>query len=195
MSLLTRLLLIVLLLGAVLAPVSGCKRKRLRPDPAFSLNVMTVPEWWPREKKDWPKDPAEARVMKEALDANGRPDYLRIVWNRDRRLVRQGEMVRAIQRGGRGLTPPEFEWVYFDDNKVIRFFPRRAETRELDDRLKTVCNYGDPNEIKTLSDAMNREMDIFTYYEQGKLIYFDRATGRTIKEDKFQAIDGFERRQ
>lgn len=182
---LTRLLLALLvgLLPVLLVSCNKNKRK-IAPDPEYSLNVMPVPEFWPREEQDWPKDPVAARVQQDYLAEHGRPDFFRVVWRPDRRIIRHFEMMDAIERKGAGLAAaPELEWIYLEGDTVVRFYPRRHEARELDHRLLTHCVYGDPHEVKSNPDpATGRILETYFYYDIGKVYYYDAETGKLVRE-------------
>lgn len=184
------------LLAVALMVGCGKEEPSLAPDPEFSINVMETPPWWPREEKDWPADPIESRLMEDTLAERGRPEFLRVVWTRDRRIVRQHEMVSALEAKGRGLKDaPEFEWIYLDDAEVVRFLPTKIETRPLDDRLKAIALYGDPQTVRTTKDPLGREQETFFYYDRGKIFYFLTESGVQTGETSIPVTPYYPRRE
>lgn len=184
----------IALLAAFGAASCNKNKQKLAPDPEFSINVMEVPEFWPREDKDWPKDEDKRLVMEGTLADRGRPDFFRVVWTADRRIVRQREMVDALEKKGQGLTAPELEWIYADDGKIVRFHKDKAEVRDMDDRLATICTLGDPNDVKVRRDAAGTNTEIFTYYNTGQIMYFEQKTGLRLREDQVPATPGYKGR-
>ncbi len=173
----------------------GREKQKLAPDPNFSINVMEVPEFWPREDKDWPKDEEKRLAMEGTYAEMGRPDSFRVIWTPDRRIMRQREMVEMLDQKGRGLNKtPELEWIYIDKGKIVRFTPKEAQARDLDDRTLTLCRLGDPNDVKVRRDPDGRNVEIYTYYNTGQIIYFDQKSGKQLKEDQVAPTPGFIKR-
>ncbi|MDX2176864.1 MAG: hypothetical protein SF028_10375 [Candidatus Sumerlaeia bacterium] len=188
--------LLLILLAAAMALGCGKDEPKLAPDPEFSINVLETPSWWPREEKDWPGNPIEARLMEDTLAERGRPDFLRVVWTRDRRIVRQSDMISALSADGRGLKDAtEFEWVYLDDEEVVRFKAAETEVRPLDGRLRAVCLYGDPQAFKSGKDPLGRERETYFYYDRGKIFYFLADDGTQVGEDTIPVTPYYPRRE
>lgn len=189
--------LLSLCMAFALLVTVGCKKEgdKLAPDPDFSINVLATPEFWPREDKDFPES-EEGRILMEAtLEDWGRPEVLRVIWTPDRRIMRQREMVESLERKGQGLRKPEFEWIYVDKMKVLRFRNNKTEERDLDARLLKVCELGDPNEVKIRRDPETGVItETFIYYGTGQILYFDQKSGALIREDQVTPTPGFIRR-
>lgn len=185
-----------LVLALLLVAGLGCSRKPvLAPDSDFSINVLLTPSWWPREKQDWSSEPVTAAVQQEYYALHGRPEVLRVVWNRDRSLIRQAEMAdRVMKNKNKPVEPPEFEWIYLERGIVARFHRDRVEERPLDDRLRAVALYGDPNEWKVNRDAAGRDIETYIYYNQGTIMTFLREDGRKLREERFQPTHRYQRR-
>lgn len=176
-------------LCALLVGAWGCSKKpELKPDPTFSMNVMVVPEWWPREELDWPKDPDLAQVQQDALQERGRPDYIRMVWTRDRRILRQSELAEKARLRG-GLPKPEMEWVYLEKGQVVRFKGTKVLEEPLNDELRAVCEFGDPNDTKDF-DEKGRHKQIWTFRDNGKILYFE--DGKRVQTQDIPPMPIFE---
>jgi hypothetical protein len=189
--------LLGLCVACLLLAAVGCKKDKdkLVPDPDFSINVMGTPAFWPREDKDFPADEDGRLVMEATLEDWGRPEVLRVIWTPDRRIMRQREMVESLERDGAGLQKPEFEWVYIDKMKVLRFRNNKVEERDLDARLLKVCEQGDPNEVKIRKDPQTGLIvETFIYYGTGQILYFDQQSGALIREDQVTPTPGMVRR-
>lgn len=93
-----RFLMIALMVPLLLAGVGcgGSKQRKLAPDISFSVNLIEVPEDWPIEKKDWPKDPKQALQQQQVYEKYGKPDYFRILWRKDGRIITQGELTQRM---------------------------------------------------------------------------------------------------
>jgi hypothetical protein len=177
-----------------LAGGAGCSKKPhkqpLAPSEKFSVNVVPTPAFWPRDKFDWPENPAERRAREEAWATHGTPDYIRFVHTVDRRIIRPLEIAEGHTLPGR-LPEADTEWVYFADKKVVSFSGTKVTERPLDDMLSTVCLYGDPNEVKTFTIA-GGERKTFTYYNHGRTFTF--ADDKIISTQEHPPMPGFEMR-
>lgn len=169
----------------------GCRRgpekRPLTYDATFSLNVKRVPAFWPRERFDWPRNEMEREAHKEAWATYGTPDFIRHVRTFDRRIVRPVEMEeRHVLAGARNR--PLIQWIYLDKELVLEFDGPRVEELDLDDKLRTVCIYGDPNDIRTF-DREHFKQTSFYYYNHGQeFIFVDGTLIRT--EPLGRAIHG-----
>lgn len=159
-----------------LALAAGCGKQKpahkrpLEPDASFSLNVIAVPDFWPREKFDWPKDEELRRIRKDAWGRYGTPDFIRKVFTHDGRIVRASELVEGHVMAGARQKPLD-EWVYLDEKIRVRFENREVVEEPLTDEIKTVCTYGDPVAIKEF-DMGEYTQHSFYYYNIGKEFVF-----------------------
>lgn len=171
------LMMILVLIGISLG-ATGCRRgpekRALIYDPTFSLNVKRVPSYWPREDLDWPRNEMEREARKEAWANYGTPDFIRHVRTFDRRIVRPVEMEKGHVLAGQ-RNRPLIQWIYLDKDLVLEFDGPRVEELELDDKLRTVCIYGDPNDIRSL-DQQHYERTSFYYYNHGREFIFVDGT-------------------
>jgi hypothetical protein len=190
-------LLAGLLMALGIALLAGCKDDpKLAPNSDFSINVIPTPNWWPREDKDWNADPSIARMQQDYIAEHGKPEAIRVIWTRDRSLMRQGELADRVRKNRNRMvdTPPELEWIYLERGKVVRFLRDRLEERDLDDRLRAVALYGDPNEWKVTRDAAGRDIETHIYYNEGLLMTFLVSDGSKVREERFQPVTGYQRR-
>ncbi len=172
--------------------LSGCttppEKKPLATDPEFSVNVIPVPEFWPREKLDWPEDEEIRRIRKDAWGTHGTPDFIRTLFTFDNRIVRPIELAEGIVLSGARPRPAE-EWVYISDGKVVRFEGRKVIEEDLRDDVKTVCTHGDPMAVKDF-DMGDFIQTSFFYYNVGKeFVYVD---GKLIDTRSFAPAPGAE---
>ena len=180
----------VLLAASVFLTACGGKEPVLKPDPDFSVNVMAVPEWWPREELDWPEDAARRQVEQDAWARYGTPEFLRFVYTVDRRIVKPSESLEGHRMAGT-QGKPDIEWIYVNDEIILSFNKGKAVERPLDDRLRTVVLYGDPNEIKRWPE-LGVERTSFTYYDHGKTFSF--AGDKLMDTYDFKPMPGFNMR-
>lgn len=159
---------------ALLIVVSGCERgpedKDIALDPTYSINVVAVPPFWPRDDRDWSDNPTIAEIQKETWAREGNPDYLRTVYTHEDRIVHPTELSEGnvlVGRRSANLT----EWVYLDEKKVIRFDGANVTESELTDPVRIVCLYGDPNDIKRFEKEAFTETQFF-YINHGKIFVF-----------------------
>lgn len=174
----------------------GGKNRRLTADPTFSINVLPLPGDWPNDKKDWPKDERKAAFQQAVYDEYGRPDYFRVLYDRTGRVITQRELREKmwLERDKRKKrTETEFEWIYLEKGLAFRFEPKGPVKRDLPDNLRTLCDYGDPMEIKTTVDINKRNMVIYQYYDRGKIFYFHE--GKLEKEEDSTPMPGMTMRK
>ena len=176
MKLLKALRLTVLVLA--LAPIlTGC-----RPDPFFRMNPsfsVNVAE---------PLFTEETMVQLSGLerdiyDRYGEPDYIRFRWNK---LDQPGNRLKNMhQLKAPQMASLERSWLYLDKNLEILFKRNtEIETKSIADRWRTICLYGDPDEI--LEHTVNREDPYinYVYYGEGVRFKFD-MDGNLVQESRF----------
>jgi hypothetical protein len=179
---LARFLLILAVLFVSVLPGCGKKPKDqpIRFDPNISVNVVPVPEFWPREDKDFPKSELDRAVREQALEKYGRPDYLRQVYTVDRRVIRPKDILEGIHLPGKKATPT-LEWLYIDEKLALEFDGPRMVEHELDDQLRIAAIYGDANIVRNHPQADGRVFQIHTYYNHAKEFTF---YGTTLVKEK-----------
>ena len=170
------------LLGVLLVVLGGCEKKPeekpLEIDQKFSVNVIPIPHYWPREKFDWPTSPVERNIRQEAWAKYGTPDFLRRIYTFDNRIVRPLELSEGHVLAGKRPVPLD-QWVYIEEDRTITFTGPRMELGTIPDQIRIVCLNGDPNEVKEFPRA-DFTMVSFFYYNQGKEYVF--MDGKLWKE-------------
>jgi len=171
------------LMPLVCLPMLACGGKKPTPitfDSDFSVNISPVPSFWPREEVDWPEDELQRKVMQQAWVDYGNPDYFWFVHTTDRRIIRQSELQEGHLLAGR-REKPLLDWVFIDRDLVVSFDGPKAVELPLTKRVRTVCLYGDPNEIRESRGPDGRMRTFWTYYNHGKIFQFD---GDLIVDEK-----------
>lgn len=171
-AVLVPLVVVVLAAGVLLG---GCsrnpKKQPLKLDQRFSVNVIKVPEYWPREKLDWSRDAQQRAVQQETYARYGRPDFIRRVYTFDNRIVRPGELgPHSVLMGQR--PEPLSQWLYLDQKIAVTFQGgAKHEVIDLPDQVRIVALHGDPNDIKNFPvDGIERTS--FYYYNHGREFVF-----------------------
>lgn len=195
--------LISLLIGVfvvtTLSASCGGRRPRIFPNAQFSVNVAPVPLDWPDEEKDWPENVDAALRMQRVYERHGPPDFFRIRWTRDGRILTQRELSqmqwtanqRSFQRFMNQMQL-EHEWVYLDERKLFRFHRNRVEETELPDTIRIICEYGDPNDISQTRDVVG-PVTTYTYFQLGTRFYF--RDGKLDRREEFTAMTGWGERR
>lgn len=189
------LLLSAVLIAAILLPACsrGPEKRPLEIDPVFSVNVIPVPDYWPREKLDFPKDdPRMRRLMREALAEHGRPDFLWMVQTYDRRPVHQAELRRPETMSAR-RSKSFLDWVYLEQRLVVSFEGGEIRELPLTDKIRTICLYGDPNEVRPFRTADGRNEPRWIYYAYG--LEFAFSGHDLVGTFDFTPLPGFEIRR
>lgn len=159
------------------------KQNDLTVDPSFSINLSTPQRNWPNEKKLSPQE-------KEAYKKYGRPDFVRIWWDKRGKLMTQKEVGEKLKKTKGNYKTFKKSWIYIDKEREI-IFPQNDTFKEqpLTDKLTTVTEYGDPQEIKmniVIYDDM--KCDRWTYWSQGK--HFDFVGDKLVKTHDFAPMGG-----
>jgi len=184
---------VVLALAGAMGMAAGCggtpKARKIAPDPRFSINLVEVPADWPDERIDWPRDNATLAAQQQAVyEQYGKPDYFRLLWKRDGRMMTNTEFQNmAWQRRAKAgkrkeqIETPDLEWVYLDDKLTFQFTRGKVVKGELPDTTRIVTEYGDPHEIKETIDVTKAPNVVYQYYDQGKVFYF--REGKLYREE------------
>ena len=152
-----------------LIPMMSCsslfKKDKIILNPEFSVNVA-IPQ------KDFPDEDKLVTSKKEVFTLYGPPDFVRFWWSRDGRIHRFLEVDNKI-RNQKSLLIQKHSWIYLDKN-IECIFDGPASYREvpLNDKIRTVCTYGDPEDLKILSDV-EPYREIWNYYSQGLILKFE----------------------
>jgi hypothetical protein len=191
-----RLLSLTFLAACILLIGTACASKDpeklpLEVDALYSVNVVGVPSYWPREKLDWPLEEPQRSLHKEAHGIHGNPDYIRFVYTFDDRFIRPSELEENHRMIGKRPAPMT-EWVYIEQDKVLRFESNRYVEKPLTEELRMVCTHGDPTQVKEVREPDGTLRRIYTYLDLGKeFVYYD---GKLSTTRDFTPAPGFQTR-
>ena len=162
----SRILFPFLCLLPVFVGSSCAKKDKLRLNPEFSVNVA-------QPEKDFPNVENLIPSKKEVYELYGSPDFVRFWWSKDGRVHRFLEVDRQL-RSRKTLFGLKHSWIYLDKN-IECVFENNSLYREipLNDKIRILCNYGDPEDIKILSDV-EPYREIWNYYSQGVIFKFEK---------------------
>jgi len=140
--------------------VASCKDKEdLSIDPDFSINLATP-------KKNWPHLKKISEGEKNALKKYGRPDFVRIWWNKKGRILTAKELGDSFKKNK--ISELHKSWIYLEPpSEIIFYLDGSFKETKLCDKLKIIGDYGDPEDIKTSSDTTGSKCEIWTYYSAG----------------------------
>ncbi|HPB30133.1 MAG TPA: hypothetical protein PLB62_01620 [Candidatus Sumerlaeota bacterium] len=161
-----RLILAALILYSTLCLSPSCRKDRnIHLDLDKSVNVATP-------GKDFPAEKNLVASKKQTLELYGKPDFIHLWWSRDGRIHTLLEVDRTM--AARRKDVPK-SWIYLDRNIEI-IFDNNQEMREIPlvDKLRTVCLYGDPDEVKLMPDrATGALKENWHYFGQGLILLFE----------------------
>ena len=154
---------------------SGCSRKNdilLNPD--FSVNMGTP-------GKKFPKKDNLAQAKREVYEMYGVPDFIRLWWSKDGRIHRYLEVDRKL-RSLKILDELKHSWIYLEDNLEFVFDSDTTyQENPLDDKIRTICSYGDPEDIKRITTTVPYK-ETWNYYSLGLILSF--SDGKLVKEQR-----------
>lgn len=187
-----KLLCIALAVGLILSTVScaylynvarAIKKDDLTIDPNFSINLA-------KPQKNWPKKKKMTKTEKEVFEKYGKPDLVRIWWNKKGNLVSQAEVREMFKNTQKNYTNLKKSWLYEEEEKEIIFQKDGTYKEEkFTDRLRTMVENGDPEEIKIGVKVYNEvSTDRWTYWSKGK--HFDFVEDKLVKTDTFTPMGG-----
>jgi hypothetical protein len=155
----------LLLIIASLLPLSCGKEKNLVLDLNFSVNVA-------RPAKTFPDMKHLVKSKQTVYEMYGRPDFIRFWWSRDGRPHRFLE-VDGVLRNSDSIYALKHSWVYLDKDREFIFDSDDAYREiPLTDKVRTICNYGDPEDIKQVSVPDGPVEEIWHYYSIGLILKF-----------------------
>lgn len=183
----------LIFVAAIVLTTAACNNKP-KPkvsglDTTFSWNIATVGDEWPDEEKSWSENPNIARHQQRIYEEMGTPDFFWVYWRPDGSPLtsREIETQSWIYRDSKNhplKKQPDLGWIYLADDKLIRFRNSGPEEIELTDMVRTICDLGDPHEIKDINDEI-----IYQYYDEGKIFYY--RNGELYKEQDTPRMEGF----
>lgn len=145
-------------------------------NPKFSVNLATPCKSWPEEKKLTP-------AQREVLAKYGPPDYFHIWWTKQGEIQTYLKVDRKFPR----IHDYDRSWIYLDRNEDIVF---KSDTHHvvlpISDQLRVVCEYGDPEDIKKITNRDGVLVESWTYYTYGILLKF--LDGKLGERSEFQPM-------
>ena len=165
--------LIALLCLSVIAV--GCSPKPpYELDKHFSINVAKTKIKEKHIKRFTP-------VEQEIYNKFGPPDWMRILWTPDGELSsRHKEHLRVLYKTDREI---ERAWVYYERGKEVWFLgDLDYKLQDIDDKVRTICQIGDPERTERQELGADAYRDKWTYYSRGERYYFNMYGEMTSKE-------------
>ncbi len=152
-------------------------------DPGFSLHLAYPQKNWPPKKK-------LSAIEMEVYAKMGRPDYIRIWWDRNGKLMTQKELREKFKRSKNDYKTFKKSWIYIDNETEI-VFPKTEGYKEVpfSDKMKILAEYGDPQDIKiNVTSFEDMKCDRWTYWSNGK--HFDFVGDKLVKTQDFEPMGG-----
>ena len=146
--------------------------------PEFSVNVFEPGPKWPNIKKLTP-------IQKEVYEKFGRPDNFRVMWNKAGQLRRRIDVEKDIAQK---KPLPNYSWVYMRHEKEIVFEGSTFVEKPVNDQLKMLVKYGDPEDVKEMEGNITQ----WTFYGAGKLYKFNSA-GQLVGQQDFTPMGKFQK--
>jgi len=145
----------------------SCRRSKLDfiIDLDYSVNVA-------RPGRRFPSDLDLSQAKREVHEILGNPNFIRFWWTEDGRIHRFLEVDRRL-KDPRSVYQVKHSWIYLDKN-IECVFDTDTTYREipLSDKVRTVCTYGDPEDIKKMSDHPPLKEN-WNYYSIGLILKFE----------------------
>ncbi|NQU42995.1 hypothetical protein HQ520_06905 [bacterium] len=148
----------------------------------FSVNVAMAQPGIPKDLERFPAN------QRHVLEERGVPDFIHLRWVPGKDVVEEGRVyhMKTAHRGK--LEPRDKSWIYLAKDLEV-LFEGETEFREepLSDKMRVICEYGDPQDIRYNSSGQTQIVN-WRYYSEGiifrfqdeKLIETDRSSLRPI---------------
>lgn len=132
----------------------------------FSVNVAYVNE-------GWPSDPTKLSLTEqEVLRTMGTPEMVHLWWDRNRPIVTTAEAYQYKTAMTAKFEPLKVSWIYLEKKKEVNFKKTESfETVPLSDKMRILCEMGDPNEIKEFT-SNGKFMENWIYFGLGRIYRF-----------------------
>lgn len=144
----------------------------------FSINVGFPAAGWPKDIEKLTK------AEQDAMRVKGHPEMIHVWWLPSGDLITRSTFFR-MQREPEGERPgsTKLSWIYLSSNEEVIFSDASHwRTQPLSDRLRTVCEVGDPQDVQYRSLPGGEREEKWVYYNQG---YIYRFVGdRLVDTDK-----------
>lgn len=143
-------------------------------NPRWSVNVAYVNSDWPNEIQRKLLNKTEEYL----LESYGPPELVHFWWSRREPVIDfyQYHRYKSARRGK--IDPQRISWIYPELEKEIvvsskggEMDPIQFEEMPLSEKLKVICEYGDPQEIKYGSEEGER-VEKWIYFNAGTYFRF-----------------------
>lgn len=131
----------------------------------------------------WPVVKLLSPVEKQVLQEYGRPDFFRLLWNRDGQIAIRG-LVEQEWRN-KNMKLPSLTWVYVQRNEEVVFSGNQVRTQPLTELIQLTLKSGDPENVKDIGNGVTQ----WTYYSTGKM--YTIAGDRIVDTKTFPAMGSF----
>lgn len=169
-----RISLLLLLFGALIFTLGCGKKGNLHINPDFSVNLAIPDSRYPPVKK-------LSASGREVYELYGRPNFVRLWWSKDGRIHRFLEVDRKLQDKG-VIYRLKHSWIYPDQNLEFVFAADGLYKEiPLNDKIQTICSFGDPEDIKRISQEKPLK-EMWNYYSIGLILVFE--DDKLIKEQR-----------
>lgn len=158
--------IIFCLLLAALLLLPACREEQgINLDMNFSVNVAN-PE------KDFPNLETLPNSKKEIYYQYGRPDFIRLWWTSDGKPQRYLDVDTRL-RDPRTKNTLKQSWIYLGQNAEF-IFDSGEQYRQipLTDKTLTICQYGDPEDVKEVTAIDGAFEETWNYFSRGVIIRF-----------------------
>jgi hypothetical protein len=166
---------------ALLVIVSlDCGKKDLMFDTKFSINLARPGKYF------LTKDGTPAQ--KEVQEKFGTPDFVRLYWDKKGDIVTLLAVDESLRKGKQ--RDVKQTWIYVDANQEITFTnDEEYSVGPLSEKVKIVCEFGDPDQIQKHTDNEGGLEEIWTYYGKGRIFKFYNET--LISKQQFPPMGTF----
>lgn len=147
-----------------------------------SVNIATMTQAWPGE------DIKLTESEEKAIEEFGRPELGRVWWVRSGDFQNQTQVYKLSMQ--KKLQDVKLSWLYPEKNIEVMFLNEKEyKTQPMTDKLKLVCDFGDPEDIKKYEDRAGVMKETWCYYSLGKnFIFFDGKLGDTFEYEAIGEI-------
>ena len=164
---------ILICLALLISATSCFKDRKIYLDLNRSINVG-------RPGDDFPNVDKLPANKREAYEIYGTPDLVRFWWNEEDRIYNYLEVDRTMKQK---MYEVPHSWIYVEEGIEAVFDDEDDSWHEvpLSDKLRVVCQYGDPEAQKTMSRGDEGPVrENWNYFSRGLILKFedDKLVGR-----------------
>jgi hypothetical protein len=122
---------------------------------------------------------------KAALEKYGRPDFMRIIWDRSGAIKIRDQFNAVERKRMKKAAELPTTWVYLDRNVELVFSGDTWQERRLNDEIKLVARMGDPEAVREIPGGIVE----WTFYSTGRIVKL--LNGSIVETRQFPAMPGF----